>query len=189
MSKNDPIPAYLYEFIKKKVNLADFLETDVGSRLNWIDSNSAKSICPMPSHNESKPSFCVSKTDDGVWLYYCWGCGAKGTVIDFFMDYYDLANSGEAVLAICKKFNIKNNEVLATDIIKDIKKNVNVKKKIECANIVTSNQCRCLLRKDYDKNSKWVAEAYRTMNKAMDDSDIAAIESIAFEASNRMGAK
>lgn len=186
MSKST-IPYYLYDHIKKKINLADFLESEIGCKLQWTELNvSAKTICPIPSHKEKKPSFCVSKAEDGVWLYLCWGCGVKGTVIDFFMDYYDLSSAEEAVSAICKKFDIKNDAELATGVIKDVKKKVNVKKKMECAHIVASNQCRCLLRKNYDKNSKWVAEAYRKMNKALDNDDIDVIESVGFEASERM---
>lgn len=189
MTKKQTIPSYLYEHIKKTVNLADFIENDIGCKLNWADTDNAKAICPMPSHQDTKPSFCVYKKDDNVWQYWCWGCNVKGSVIDFFMDYYDLPNAGEAVLAICKRFNIKHNDVLATDTIKNIKSKVNVKKKVECANIVASNQCRCLLRKNYDLNSKWVSDSYKKMNKAMDDDDIEAIEAIGFEASNRMEKK
>ena len=58
---------------------------------------------------------------------------------------------------------------------------------MECANIVTSNQCRELLRKNYDKYNIWVANAYKQLNAALDNEDIETIESIGFEASDKMG--
>jgi len=184
MTYTNSIPPYLYDVIKKKVNLADFLE-EIGCKLEWIETDTvAKAICPL--HEEKKPSFRISKTEDNIWLYFCYGCGKKGTIIDFFMDYYDISNPGESVLRICKKFNIKNDADLAADAIKDVKKNVNMKKKVDCANIVASNQCRCLLRHNYEKNSVWVAEAYKKINKALDEEDLETIESVGFEASSRM---
>lgn len=185
MTYTNSIPPYLYDVIKKRVNLADFLETEVGCKLEWLETDTvATAICPL--HEEKKPSFRISKTEDNIWLYFCYGCGKKGTIIDFFMDYYDISNPGESVLRICKKFNIKNDADLAAEAIKDVKKSVNMKKKVDCANIVASNQCRCLLRHSYEKNSKWVAEAYKKMNKALDEEDMETIESVGFEASSRM---
>ena len=58
---------------------------------------------------------------------------------------------------------------------------------MECANVVTSNQCRLLLRKDYKKYGKWVAEAYRRMNKSLDEGDIDALESMGYELANKLG--
>jgi len=183
MAYNNTIPSHLYDLIKKKVNLADFLEKEIKCELEWLETDtSAKAICPL--HQEKEPSFRINKTDDGVWLYYCWGCGKKGTIIDFFMDYYDISNAGESVLMICKKFGIKNDTDAST--IKDVKRIVSMKKKLDCANIVASNQCRCLLRHNYDKNSKWVAASYKKINKALDEEDLEAIESVGFEASSRM---
>lgn len=41
-----------------------------------------------PFHDEKTPSFSVSRTKQ---LYYCFGCGAKGTAISFLMDYERLS--------------------------------------------------------------------------------------------------
>ena len=38
-------------------------------------------LCPF--HNEKTPSFCV---DPGKQLYYCFGCGKGGSVIQFIME-------------------------------------------------------------------------------------------------------
>ena len=180
--------SYLLDIIKKKVDLAEFLETEVGCTLEWTRENrEAKLICPMPGHDEGKPSFHVSLTDDDeTWIYHCFGCGAKGTIIDFCMQYYDIGNLSEAILFVCKKFGFKNDARLIAESIKDVKKKMDLNRKLECAHVVSANQCRYLLRKDYEKHSKWVSQAYRKMNKALSAEDIEAVESVGFEASARM---
>jgi hypothetical protein len=105
------------------------------------------------------------------------------------MEYYGLNSPAEAVMFICKKFGFKNTDDMITEGLKDVKKKVNLQKKAECTHIIASSQCRTLLRKNYDKYSKWVAEAYQKMNKALDSDDIETIESVGFEASNKMGEK
>jgi len=179
--------SYLFDVIKKKVDLSEFLETEIGCTLEWTRENrEAKLICPMPGHKEAKPSFHVALADDDdTWIYHCFGCGAKGTVIDFCMQYYDLSSASEAILFICEKFGFKQDVQLIAESIKDVKKKMNLNRKLECAHIVSANQCRFLLRKDYAKHSKWVNQAYRKMNKALDIEDIDAVESIGFEASAR----
>jgi len=140
----------------------------------------------MPGHSEKKPSFRIKKTDDNVWIYNCFGCSAKGTIIDFCMEYYGMDSSADAVIYLRNKFGLKGDGGLVTDSLKDVKKKINLQKKMECTNIVSSRQCHALLRKDFDKHSKWVADAYHKMNEALDKEDIDTLESIGFEASNKM---
>ena len=182
---------YLYEFIKKKVDLADFLETEIGCQLRWYDQGiSAGTVCPLPHHKDTQPSFRIKLMgEDEVWVYHCLGCGSKGTIIDFFMEYYGINTSAEAIIAICNKFGFKDSKELAVDCLKDVKKRVNFQKKIEFTHIVSSNQCRMLLRKNFQKYHKWVASAYRKMNDALAEEDIETVEDIGSEAFRRMGAK
>jgi DNA primase len=188
MDEQRKTPLYMYEFVKKKVDLAEFLETELGCHLNWYEPHvSAGTLCPMPKHQEAKPSFRLKFIEeDGLWIYHCLGCGAKGTVIDFFMEYYGIPTSAQAVLAICHRFNIKDSSDLAIKSLGDVKKRVNFQKKMEMTHIVTSNQCRNLLRKDLDRYSKWVATAYQKMNIALENEDIATIEAVGMEASSKM---
>jgi DNA primase len=51
-----------------------------------------------PFHNEKTPSFSVSGTKQ---LYYCFGCGARGTAISFLMDY-DRLSFPEAIEALAE---------------------------------------------------------------------------------------
>jgi len=179
---------YLYDFIKKKVDLAEFLETEAGCTLKWFEPDvAAGTVCPMPHHKDTKPSFRIKKMEeDGVWIFHCLGCSSKGTIIDFSMEYYGLSSASEAVWFICRKFGFKKDVELVAESLKDVKKKINSQRKLECAHIVSANQCRTLLRRDYEANSKWVASAYVSMNKALDAEDISAIEEIGFEASSKM---
>ena len=184
----ESIPPALFEYIKRKVNLPDFLSEEIGCRLNWYEPNLvAATSCPMPDHKDAKPSFRINFLEESkLWVFNCFGCGAKGTILDFCRDYYGLNNRVEAVIFLCNKYGFKNTEQVVMDGLKDVKKTVNLQKKINCAHVVASRQCFSLLRKDYSKYNKWVADAYKTMNKALDDENLSIIESIGFEASGKI---
>ena len=186
---NGNITAYHFEYVKKNVDLPEFMETEIGSSLRWSEPNiSAKSVCPL--HGDTDPSFSMTfKEEDGIWIYQCFGCGAKGTIIDLVQEYQSLPSATAAVAWIFNKFGWADNEDLIIDSIKGIQKKINISKKMECAHVVTSNQCRMLLRKNYGKYSKWVAETYRRMNRALDEGDIDFLESMGYELSNRLGEK
>ena len=51
-----------------------------------------------PFHDEKTPSFSVSRPKQ---LYYCFGCGARGTAISFLMDY-DRLSFPEAIEALAE---------------------------------------------------------------------------------------
>ena len=124
--------------------------------------------------------------EDNILTGNCLGCGAKGTIIDFFMEYYRINNSAEAVLRICKKFGFDKDKSFNSAQLNDIKKKVDFHKKLEYTHIVTSNQCRMLLQKDIGKYSKWIGGVYREMNDAMDRDDIVTIERISSEAHKKL---
>jgi DNA primase len=189
MENEIQITPQVYEYIKRKVNLAEFLQTEIGCSLKWLEANTcARTVCPMPNHNEKKASFNLKLMDD-VWVYGCFGCGAKGTVIDFFMEYYNLHSSFEAVQMICKKFDFKDIQGIATDTLTEAKKKVDLRKKMELAHIVSSNQCRMLLRKDFEKHKDWISNAYKKMNEALVKGDLEFVENVGFQASKKMGEK
>ena len=187
-NQTEKISPYLYDYIKKKVDLSEFLSTEIGCNLRWYEPKiSAGTICPMPNHKDNNPSFRIKFIEeDNVWIYNCLGCSSHGTIIDFCMEYYGLNSSAEAALFICNKFGFKKTDAVVTDGLKDVKTRVNLQKKINCANIVASRQCFSLLKKDYHKHNKWVKDAYKIINKALDEEDLSAIESIGFEASNKI---
>jgi DNA primase len=177
---------YLYDYVKKKVDLADFLEVEIGQRLRWYERGlTAGCLCPL--HGDGNASLRLKYIEeDGKWIYHCLGCGSSGTIINFVKEYYNLRSNSEALIWICKKYNFKNEQKMIIDCLRDAKKKTQIDKKIEFANIVTSNQCRMLLRKNYEKNCEWVANTYKRLNKALHDEDLSEIESIGFEASRKM---
>ena len=177
------------DYVKKHVDFPHFLESQIGCNLKWYKAHrSAATRCPMPNHKDDLPSFRIQhKEADGIWVYHCFGCGSGGTIVDFFMDYYGLSNLMEAVEAIAEKFGFTGTEADILRGMKDIKKQVDTGKKMECAHIVACNQCRMLLRKNYEKYAKWVAQAYRRMNDALDAEKIDVIEQVGSEASRKMG--
>jgi len=181
ISKRDAGPSrYLYDLIKKKLNLSDFLETEVGCDLTWVrDNTQAKMICPMPDHKDSQPSFHITLYEDSnVWVFHCFGCGKKGTIIDFCENYYDLKNSYEAVVWICKKFGFKESKDLVIEGLKDVKKKINIQNKIEYENMVVSNSGRILLRKNFDGYSQFVAKCYRDLNIAINSENLDGVKEV-----------
>lgn len=173
---------YLYEHLATTINLADFLESEAGCKLKWFKHEvAAKCNCPL--HDDKNASFFVTQRESGVWIFHCFGCHSKGTIVHFFKDFYNLRSKPEAILLICKKFKINNTEDIILEGMKNIKVKVDVQRKIENAHILTSNQCRMLLRKDFQGHQKWVLEAYRRLNEAMDKDDYEAVEKIGYEAS------
>jgi len=171
---------YLYDYIKKNINLGDFLESEIGARLKWkSDHLSACLPCPMPHHRERKPSFHIKYLEnDKVWIFNCFGCGAKGTIIDFCMDYYELTCSEQAIDMLRKRFDFKDIQSIVIDSLNNLEKKIGVQKKIECQNIVISNGCRVLLKKDYNKYKVFVLSTYKKLNKALDEEDIDTIQEI-----------
>lgn len=67
------------ERLKRQVNIVDI----VGQYVHLKKNGKNYSAC-CPFHSEKTPSFTVS---DDKQFYYCFGCGAKGDVIDWLKDY------------------------------------------------------------------------------------------------------
>ena len=185
MSKQ--IPDHVYRYIQKHVSLADFLESELSCIVKWhVPGINGSMICPMPHHKDKKPSFSIKyMEEDGVWVYNCFGCGSKGTIINFFMQYYNV-NRTKAVEMICDKFGIHDIKEIAMSSIKDIGKKFDMKKKMEMANVIASNRCRMLMRQDFEANRAWVKDVYRRLNEALSKNDIDTVEAINNEVSERM---
>ena len=72
-------PEELVEEIRSKNDIVDVISSYV--RLQKKGS-SYFGLCPL--HNETSPSFSVSRQKQ---MYYCFGCGAGGNVFTFLMEY------------------------------------------------------------------------------------------------------
>jgi DNA primase len=185
---NDKGSFHLIDHLIKTIDLPELIEMEANIQLKWSKGNNyAKSVCPFPDHRDSKASFFIKRMgENNAWVFHCFGCSKKGNVIHFCMDFFGLRNKYEAILFLCKKYKIENKEDIILASLKNITKRVDIQRKIEAANIVSSNQCRILLRKDVNKHKDWVLNAYKTLNLALEKEDYEAIENIGYEASNRM---
>lgn len=176
---------YVADILKKK-DLADFIEKEARVTFNKTGGRFF-CICPMPSHRDSKPSFGVGESANGVWLYNCFGCGSGGTIIDFVMDFYGAESFDEAISILMAKFEITSDTELVSKAISEAKVTMDMKNEIECEHIQAASACRSLLHKKKDKTTQdWVGNAYRKMNTLLKDMDKNGIIKIKQEAVRRL---
>ena len=143
---------YLRDHIISVCSLPDFIESESGINLKWNrDESGASCACPLPDHYETKPSFHVNNLD-GKWVYHCFGCQKKGTIIQFVMDFLEIKSHNEAIKYLCEYYKIKDVDDLILKGLKNVSRRINFDKQIENENVLVSNQCRMLLRKDFEKN-------------------------------------
>lgn len=178
---------FLEQHIVETIDLPEFIETEAGTTIRWhVREQSGKCCCPL--HNEQKPSFNINLMED-AWVFHCFGCGAKGTIVHFCRDFHGLRNKLEAIYYLCQKYNIKNTDDLILEGIKKVGVKIDEQRLLENSNILVSNQCRLLLRKDYSLHSKWVLNAFKRLNLAMDQGDKVEVDKIGYEASQRMNSR
>ena len=87
--------------IKQQLNIVDVIGKEV--KLKRTGSG-FKGLCPF--HNEKTPSFSVNEQGQ---FFNCFGCGRKGDVLRFVMDYYKLSFR-EAVDKLCSEYGIAKPE-------------------------------------------------------------------------------
>ena len=185
MKKDDKNLKYLKDHLITICDLPEFIETEGGVDLKWNRDEEAVCACPLPDHYETKPSFHVSNLD-GVWVYHCFGCQKKGTIIHFCMDMFGLKNQIESIKYLCKYYNVKDVDDLILQGLKNVSKKISFDKQIENENVLVSNQCRMLLRRDFEKNKSWVIDAYNNLNLALDEQNFKKIQEIGHQAFNRL---
>jgi DNA primase len=87
-----------FEYIKKAINLVDVVEEDTKLKRS---GRSLKGLCPF--HSEKTPSFTVyPKTGN----FHCFGCGANGTVIDYFMSRLNTKSASEVLMYVSSHYGI-----------------------------------------------------------------------------------
>lgn len=173
--------------LSKNICLPDFIESETGCRIIWKQPDmSACTICPMPWHDDSKASFFMNRMDDDTWVWHCFGCDAAGTIITFCLDYLGKENVSDAIKYLAEKYEIGN--ITETELMsyKFVINRVDEKTIMEGANILASSQCRALLRANFDIYKKWVADAYKRLNHAVNTENMELIEDIGHEASMKL---
>lgn len=76
------------EAIKKHIDLAHYIRS-CGIELTGNGAE-LKGRCPFPDHEDKTPSFFVNTSKQ---VFNCFGCGRKGSVIDFAKDYENLTTA------------------------------------------------------------------------------------------------
>jgi len=177
---------HLKNHLIKVSDLPEFIETESGVDLKWNRTDEeAVCECPLPDHHETKPSFHITNMD-GVWVYHCFGCQKKGTIIHFCVDMFGLRNQDAAIKYLCKYYDVKDVDDLILQGLKNVSKKINFEKQIENENVLVSNQCRMLLRKDFKRHKKWVLDAYAELNECLDEQDYKKIQEIGHVAFQRL---
>jgi DNA primase len=83
----------VYDYLKE-INLVEYLTDFYGLEFKSSGSNYF-AVCPI--HSDSDASFNITKDKEAV--YYCFGCGRGGNIINFVEEVADL-NRIEAILKI-----------------------------------------------------------------------------------------
>lgn len=92
------IPEEFVESLRQRIDIIDVVGDYVQLRRS---GRSYVGLCPF--HNERSPSFSVSPDRQ---MYYCFGCGAGGTVIRFVMDIEGLTFT-ETVVRLAERANVQ----------------------------------------------------------------------------------
>ena len=87
------IPDTFIQDLLARTDLVELIEARVPLKRSGSNYSAR---CPF--HDEKTPSFSVSRPKQ---LYYCFGCGARGTAISFLMDY-DRLSFPEAIEALAE---------------------------------------------------------------------------------------
>ncbi len=81
----EKMPRYMQSSIDEVLNRSDIV--DIASSYVTLKRNGSDYVALCPFHREKTPSFHISSDKQ---LYYCFGCGAGGNIIDFIMKIENL---------------------------------------------------------------------------------------------------
>jgi len=102
-----------WEDILEQVNIVEYIQQYAELKK---ENGELWGICPL--HGENTPSFCVNENKQ---TFYCFGCNAGGSLINFIMDY-DKCSCGVAIQKIKEFYNIKDEDYKNVPIIVKILK-------------------------------------------------------------------
>src|ERR1035437_2721450 len=131
--------SYLFEAVKRR-DLRSFIERE--GRVTFEPRGTDQWVCVCPMHGDNDPSFTVTKMENGVWVYHCFGCNAVGTIVDFCMWKYDMASSYEAAIFAAEKEGLKFDTSLVIQAMQDAKVEIDEKRVTDAAHFVASEYCR-----------------------------------------------
>lgn len=171
-------------FLAKKINLLDFIEEQTGHDFHKI-GRQYRCLCPL--HEEKTPSFFAWKGSDDVWAFKCYGCGRKGTIIDFCLSYFKLEKPVQALSVLAEKSEISDDVGIA-EMLEAITVKIDSEQRLDGMHFVACNNCRRLLRAHWDDGAvrDWVKNAYKTMNTYLDTNNVEMMEQIGQEAYTKL---
>lgn len=107
---------------KARKNIIDAVPLSLVVSRYGIDVYRDKIVCPF--HNDDNPSCMVS---DELKTYHCFGCHAKGTVVEFVRDYeriYGDKNYSQikAILTLAKDYDVEIPDLEDKSLIKPERK-------------------------------------------------------------------
>jgi len=165
--------------ITQRADFGQFLESELGLDVDWsLSYESGMCVCPL--HGDTEPSFSISKVD-GAWLFHCFGCQKAGTIIEFFMEHYQITSVKAAMEVICEKFDIEESLETISDSFACAGGRFDIKRRTLSAHTTAANRCRIAIRENPD-NIKWVSEMYREMNRSLLENDFTRLEEMTEEA-------
>lgn len=92
------IPEAFIQDLLARTDLVDLIDARVP-----LKRSGGNFVARCPFHQEKTPSFSVSRAKQ---LYYCFGCGARGTAITFLMDF-DRLSFPEAIEALAEAHGLE----------------------------------------------------------------------------------
>jgi DNA primase len=92
------------DFIDDLIARSDIVDI-IDARVKLKKAGKNHQAC-CPFHNEKSPSFSVSQEKQ---FYYCFGCGAKGNIISFLMEF-DRLEFPEAIEELAKIYALMYQE-------------------------------------------------------------------------------
>ncbi len=105
--------------IRRETSLSD-LALSYGVALER-DGHEFVACCPF--HSEDTASFTIFRGKDGVERYHCFGCGAKGDVLDFVQEIKGIKDLREAIRIVGGEVsmpNVQPKQIKARDVYEGI---------------------------------------------------------------------
>jgi len=99
-----------FEAVSENIDIQRFLFTDLRVRYIGVSGDNYIIECPDPTHVDKHPSCYFHKK---TLVYHCFGCGARGSIIDL-VSYNKDIDRGEAVKLIQKHAGMALNSVSAS---------------------------------------------------------------------------
>ena len=91
----------IFDYVKQNISLRDVVEGILGESCEY---GKCYTNCPFCDH---KGHFAI-KQDGSTEFYKCFnGCKGEGTIVDFYINYYNLSSTHEAIAKIKKDYNLE----------------------------------------------------------------------------------